>query len=334
VPQLRIHFTDADIARTRLKLQIDLMWEIVSSVQVLQHADGGLAFDSWRRQVRERVSRDGELRAAVQALMTVAPHAAYFPDFLTPTLDVPDIHTGAEAVLSTPPHRLRAEISRLRPTGSQAAMWLDELGRGKPTALRHLRHALHVYCKSLIEPHLQMIEDGLRTECAGGIQRYLRTGPEGLLRWLGPTTSWQPPVLTVDYPHDRDLHLDGRGLMLIPGYFCLYHPVALADPLLSPVLVFPIRTESRLLAGGQSTGDHVSALLGTTRATILRSVINGSTTTSLARQVGVAAATVSHHTSVLRNAGLITTDRHENFAMHLITPLGLALLMSDHTGTW
>jgi DNA-binding transcriptional ArsR family regulator len=332
VPQLRIHFTDADIARTRLKLEIDLMWEIVSSVQVLQHADGGLSFDFWRRQVRGRVSRDGELRAAVQALMTVAPHAAYFPDFLTPTLDASDIDAGVETVLSTPPHRLRAEISRLQPTGSRAARWLDELGRGKSAALRHLRQALHVYFRSLIEPNLQMIDDGLRTECAGGIQRYLRTGPEGLLRWLGQTTSWQPPILSVDYPHDRDLYLDGRGLVLIPGYFCLYHPVALADPLLRPVLVFPIRTESRLLAGGRSIGDHVSALLGTTRATILRSVINGNTTTRLARQVGVAPATVSHHTSVLRDAGLITTDRHENFATHLITPLGLEVLRSGNTG--
>jgi hypothetical protein len=35
---------------------------------------------------------------------------------------------------------------------------------------------------------------------------------------------------------------------------------------------------------------------------------------------------VSHHTGVLREAGLITTDRHENFALHLITPLGLQVL--------
>jgi DNA-binding transcriptional ArsR family regulator len=190
-----------------------------------------------------------------------------------------------------------------------------------------------VYFRALVEPHLQMIDDGLRTDCAGGIQSYLQTGPEGLLRRLGPATSWQPPVLAVDYPLDRDLRLDGRGLVLIPGYFCLYHPVALADPLLRPVLVFPIRIESRLLAGGHSSGDHVSALLGTTRATILRSVIKGSTTTNLARQVGVTLATVSHHTSVLRDAGLITTDRHENFATHLITPLGLKVLTSGPNGT-
>ncbi|MDS0139415.1 MULTISPECIES: winged helix-turn-helix domain-containing protein [unclassified Amycolatopsis] len=329
--RLRIHFTDSDIARTRLKLEIDLMWEIVGSVQVLQHADGGLSFDSWRRRVCGGMSRDRDLRAAVSTLVTVAPHAAYFPDFLTPAVDVCDIGESVDAVLSTPAGRLGAEIRRLRPTGSPAARWLGDLGRGKPAALRHLRCAVRLYFEALVEPYLQVIDHGLRTECAGWIQRYLRAGPEGLLGRLGPGANWQRPVLTVDYPVDRDLHLDGRGLLLIPGYFCLYHPVALADPLLRPVLVVPLRTESRLLAGACG-GDHVSALLGTTRATILRSVVDGSTTTTLARRIGVTPATVSHHTTVLRDAGLITTDRHENFATHCITPLGLEVLTSarDH----
>jgi len=77
------------------------------------------------------------------------------------------------------------------------------------------------------------------------------------------------------------LHVD-------PCYFALHRLVALADPRLRPVLVFPIRTASRLLAGGRADGDHVTALLGVTRASILRSVIGGSTTTGLAKVVGVA----------------------------------------------
>ena len=55
-------------------------------------------------------------------------------------------------------------------------------------------------------------------------------------------------------------------------------------------------------------------------------MIGGSTTTRLAKAVGVAPATVSHHTRVLREAGLITTERDENLARHLITPLGLQVL--------
>lgn len=329
MPWLRIHFTDADIARTRMKLGIDLMWEIVSSAQILQHGDAVLSFGSWRRRVRELAGKDSELRMALHTVMMVAPHAAYFPDLLTPDRDVSGIDEGIDAVLSTSPRRLRAEIGRIRPTAGAAATWLDDLARGRLTALRRLGEALHTYHRFAVEPHLPTIEDGVCTDAAVGIQQYLHRGPEGLLRGLGGTARWEPPVLSVAYPLDRDLYLEGRGLVLIPCYFALLHPVALADPRLRPVLAFPIRTDSRLLAGGRADGDHVTALLGVTRASILRSVIGGSTTTGLAKVVGVAPATVSHHTRVLREAGLIVTERHENFARHLITPLGLRVLGAD-----
>ncbi|MFL6125566.1 ArsR/SmtB family transcription factor [Actinophytocola sp.] len=326
MPWLRIYFTDADIARTRMKLGIDLMWEIVSSAHILQHSDGVLSFGAWRRGVRELAGSDPDLRMAVRTIVTAAPHAAYFPDLLTPARDVSGIDEGIDAILSISSWRFREEIGRIRPPAGAAATWLDDLARGRLVALRRLGEALRVFFRSAIEPHLPTIEDGVRTDAAVGIQQYLHCGAEGLLHGLGRTTRWEPPVLSVAYPHDRDLYLEGRGLVLIPCYFALHHPVALADPRLRPVLAFPIRTESRLLAGGRTDGDHVTALLGVTRALILRSVVGGSTTTGLARVVGVAPATVSHHTRILREAGFITTERHENFARHLITPLGLQVL--------
>jgi len=307
------------------------MWEVVSSAQILQHKDGVLSFDPWRRRIRQAAGRDADLRAAVRAVMTVAPHASYFPDLLTPPLDVSGIDEGIDAVLSAPPRRLRSEIGRIHRQAGSAPDWLADLARGRPAALRHLHQALRVYFTAAIEPHLPMIEDALRIEAAGAIQHYLLHGPERLLGSLGPTTVWKPPILTVEYPVERDLFLAGRGLVLIPCYFAFHHPVALADPRLRPVLAFPIRTESRLLSAGPNSGNHVNALLGATRAAILRSVVGGNTTTRLARLVGIAPATVSHHTSVLRAAGLITTERQDNFARHLITPLGLQVLIAGRS---
>jgi DNA-binding transcriptional ArsR family regulator len=263
---------------------------------------------------------------ALLTVLTVAPHAAYFPDLLTPAREVSGIDEGIDAVLSISSRRLRDEIGRIRPTAGAAATWLDDLAGGRLPALRRLGDALRVYARFAIEPHLPMIESALCTDTAAGIQQYLHYGAEGLLRGLGCATRWEPPVLSVAYPRDRDLYLEGRGLVVIPCYFALYHPVALADPRLRPVLAVPVRTESRLLAGERADGDNVTALLGVTRASILRSVIGGSTTTRLAKVVGVAPATVSHHTRVLREAGLITTERDENLARHLITPLGLQVL--------
>ncbi|MFJ5988341.1 ArsR/SmtB family transcription factor [Lentzea sp. NPDC092896] len=268
MPQLHIHFTDRDVAHTRLKLETDLMWEIAGSVQVLQHGEGALCFGPWRRHVRALAAHDRDLRSALHTLLE----------------DLPRVDQSA------------------------------------------VRQALRVYRSRAIEPYLPIIEGGLCTDAAVRIHQYLHRGPEGLLSTLGAATRWHPPVLSVDHPHDRVLRLDGRGLTLIPCYFAPHHPVALADP---PALVFPIRTESRLPPGGRAGGDQLTALLGATRASILRSVVGGSTTTRLARLVGVAPATVSHHTGVLREAGLIATEREENFALHLITPLGLRMLAAE-----
>jgi len=46
----------------------------------------------------------------------------------------------------------------------------------------------------------------------------------------------------------------------------------------------------------------------------------------MARKVNVTAATISHHTSALRDAGLVHTHRHGTTATHRITPLGYRLL--------
>jgi hypothetical protein len=322
---MRVHFTDADLARTRLKLGVDPLWEIVNSVQALQHRHGGASFDGWRQAVRRSVGRDPALRHAIPRLVDLAPHATYFPDFLTPVegadTDV-DIDSEIEAVLTTPRRRLRAEIGQLhKPTPH-----LTDLADGDLAAMHGLRAALRTYYQQAVLPHLPQITGALRMDSADRIHTYLRSGAEAMLATFAPLATWHRPVLSFDYPLDRDLHLNGRGLLMIPSFFCLRYPVSLADSDLQPVLVYPVAPKARLLGAPRSAGDHLGALLGHTRATILRSLVRPATTTELTRRAKVSAATVSHHTAVLRNAGLITTHRNHVFVTHMITPLGLRML--------
>ncbi len=322
MPTMRIHFSSADLGRTRFALQVDHMWEIVSSVQLLQHRAGGLFFDNWRAQVRERARTDGRLRGDLRTLMDLAPHATYFPDFLTPADETDDVATAVDAVLVTPRSRLRAEITRLRAHDGG----LRDLANGERSALHGLGEVLGRYYRTVVHPHVEEITRVLRADLAERLQTCLSGGIEAVLAGLSPVATWRHPVLTVDYPVERDLWLDGRGLRLVPSYYCLHHPVALADPLLRPVLVLPVRPVVRLLNAQHHRGDRLDALLGGTRAAILRSLVDGSRTTDLVRRLGVAPATVSHHTRVLRDAGMIATHRHGTFATHLITPLGLRVL--------
>lgn len=324
MPRMNIHFTDADLARTRLKLEVDPLWEIVNSVQALQHGQGGLYLDEWRRSTRALVDRKA-LRTALPALIDVAPEASYFPDFLTPVEHDGQVESGVDTVLATPHHRLCGEINLL---GKQTP-WLSELARGRPAALRDLGTALRTYYREAIRPYLPRIDAALRFDRAGRANACLRVGVEAMLATLTPIASWSRPILSFEYPKNRDLYLGGRGIILIPSYFCVRHPVSLADPDLSPVVVYPVSPASRLLGAPRGPGDHLGKLLGSTRASILRTTAVAATTNDLARRIDISPATVSHHTTVLRNAGLITSHRHHTFVRHVITPLGLQLIAGE-----
>lgn len=186
---------------------------------------------------------------------------------------------------------------------------------------------LRQYYEAAIAPYYDYSRTCLDAERAVLGQAVLHGGPDGLLANLGPHMRWAPPVLHVRYPvEDRDLWLGGRGLLLVPSYFCWGAPVCLGDPALPQVLVYSPHRETLDSPGLFSSTAPLSALLGRTRALMLGVTAGGATTGGLARAAGVSAAAASQHTTALRNAGLITSYRHGSRVLHTITPLGTALL--------
>lgn len=67
-------------------------------------------------------------------------------------------------------------------------------------------------------------------------------------------------------------------------------------------------------------------LLGATRAGILLALAAPSDTPTLARRLGVTPGAVSQHLRVLRNAGLVHTQRDGRTALHARTTRAQALL--------
>lgn len=322
MPYLKIHFTEADLGRVRLASRIDHMWEIVSSVQLLQHREGGLCFDGWRRQVRQEAHGEPRLQRILHVLPRIARHAEYFPDFLTPPGEYDDLGDALDAVVSVPKARLREEMALL----GDRSMLLRAIADGEAPALHGLRAALGGFYRAAVQPRLPVVEAALHADLARRMHTYLHDGVEAVLTGIAPGVVWEPPVLRVPYVVDSYLPLAGRGLRLVPSYFSLQRPVALANPELPPTLTFPIAPATRLLAEERHAGDHLGALVGNTRAAILRLVLAGCSTRELIRRTGVAPATVTHHTAILRDAGMIATRRDGAVASHHITPLGLQVL--------
>ncbi|MFD9504111.1 ArsR/SmtB family transcription factor [Streptomyces sp. NPDC060035] len=328
---LRIHVSGEDLSRVRMATRPDAMWETILSFHRLRDRRGSTVFGKWRSESRTRLN--GETRL----LSAVVPLRGYFPDFLTPSQEGAEplgLDAGMEALRDTPVERLHGDLALLagnrprlqrspRGGGSPAAL-LDALAEGRTEPLGRLIAALRSYHRATVEPYWPHVQASVEADRAIRGRALLDGGTDELLSTLPPMIRWREPVLEADYPVDRELHLDGRGLLLQPSFFCRGSPVVYRDPHLPPVLVYPVT--HRGAPAFAEPGPWLGRLVGHTRSAVLRAVGNGCTTSELARRTGVSLASASQHACVLREAGLLLTLRHGSSVLHTLTPLGASLL--------
>ncbi|MGW0463782.1 ArsR/SmtB family transcription factor [Streptomyces sp. NPDC003027] len=323
---LRIHFTGNDLAGVRMAARPDVLWETILSFHRLRDRRGSLVYGEWRSETRTRLNGETRLLAAL------VPSRGYFPDFLTPAEGVHGLDEGLQAVRATPPARLHTELAQLgaaRVGGRTVPHSLRALADGGAEPFSRLIGALRSYHRAAIEPYWPHVRACVEADRAVRGRALLDGGAEELLASLPRMFRWRAPVLEADYPVDRDLRLDGRGLLLQPSYFCRGTPVVLRDPALPPVLVYPI-THCEAPTLHAPGGSSLAKLVGNTRSAVLHAIGDGGTTSELARRAGVSLASASQHAGVLREAGLVATLRHGNAVLHTLTPLGAALLGGAH----
>jgi len=340
---LTIDLSAEDLTRLRAPGRPDPMWDTVLSLHLLQNRQAALAFDPWRRQVRARIVEAG-LTTTVAALARLAPFASYFPDFLTPTPVAgprPDgsrqeegIEAAADRVAGTPRARLARELAMTFPSG--APPWVRRIASGEAEAMRWLAGALCRYHALAVAPYAPVTRAALAADQdardaalrLGGMQGLMGSFDPLLRRTEGRWTGW--------YPVTQSLPLRGRPLTVVPSVFCVLAPVVLADDALDPVLVYPVDPAPGWVARGDEAGApddgaQVAHLIGPTRARVLEVLDTSRTTTQLARVLDLTPATASRHATVLREAGLVSSERQGNRVLHTRTRLGDALL-AGHLG--
>ncbi|GAA1602031.1 winged helix-turn-helix domain-containing protein [Kribbella sancticallisti] len=321
---LRIHFSAEDLARTTLSAEPDPLWEVLLSLHMLQVEDGPLQYGAWRQRMRRRLPRE-----TVGPLAALAPPVGYSPDFLTPLTRSGEFGDAVDEMLSAPRQRVRRDLSRLS-TRRTAANWVRQLAEARPETLHRLGHSVRVYHRSALAPYWPSLRSAVQADHRTRMRDLTNGGVAAMLAGIHPQARWgRDQVLEISSFPDDDMHLDGRGLRLQPSYFCWENPTKLMDDALPPVLVFPIKRAAGLLHADRTAGstqEHLAALLGRTRATVLALTVNGCTTTQLAGACKVTLATASHQTAVLRDARLIVSRRQGKSVIHRATQLGHALL--------
>ncbi|MEU0536311.1 winged helix-turn-helix domain-containing protein [Amycolatopsis tolypomycina] len=316
---LRIHFEADDLARTRILEEPDPLWETLLSLHQLQGGAGQAVFGDWRSSVRSRLDRSAGM------LFALAPPRGYSVDFLTPVVGTDGLDSGIDGVLSTPRSVFRADLTALAAERRPPA-WAPALAEGRLDVLRKLGHSIRQYFSVALASSWSAITGLVRADRLQRGHTMLSHGVEGMLATLHPTVRWRSPVLEVAYPVDQELHLGGRGLLLVPSMFCWQSPVTLLDPGRQPVLVYPVGRRPGWFGGAPNRS--AEQLLGRTRAAVLEAIceLPAPTTSELATELGVSPASASQHATVLRESGLITTDRTGGAARHRPTGFGSALL--------
>ncbi|MFC4494376.1 ArsR/SmtB family transcription factor [Streptomyces ovatisporus] len=340
---LRIHFTDRDFRHVQSARSADPIWEAILGLHVLTTPPAHLParLRPWRRRARERLRGESgsELRSACRLLSDLAPaDAAYFPDFLTPAESEEGLSAALATLRATPGARLAREVRKAalyRPPYRPLPSWIRQLASGDRALLGSVADAVHTFHSRLIVPDWSEVEATIAADRAWRLEA-LEAGMEGVLGRLTPF-AWREPVLSAPYPVDQDLHLKGRGMRLVLSFFCHTKPIAIADPNLPPVVVCPVRFGP---GGPEGTGGPegpsgvaaarpsgaLGALLGTGRARVLAALTATFTTGAIAARLGMPPSTVSGHLKVLREGGLVRSERAGVHMVHRLTGAGRQLL--------
>ncbi|MDG4859885.1 helix-turn-helix domain-containing protein [Streptomyces sp. T-3] len=330
---LRFHLTNDDLAQVQLGPKPHALWDIYFSLLLLQSREAALHFDPWRHKVRRDLARSN-LTGAVTALNSLYPVDGYTPDFLTPGDGSLDVESGLDLLMATPRSRLRAELTMAVQFGQRLPEWCRYIADGDVAVMKRLGDLLGRYHAIAVAPYTECLQEVFQTEHDLRARTLREQGAEGLLAGYPSTVlSWRDGVLEMPCPVDVDLDFrpHDRPLVVLPSVFGARPTASVADGQLL-TLGYPAppslgwHNQPNSTAPASSSHDCLAPLIGAARATALEALDRPMNTSRLASVLQLSLPTASRHAATLREAGLITSERHGQSVLHTRTPLGTALL--------
>jgi DNA-binding transcriptional ArsR family regulator len=314
---IRVHFTGADFARTSVSQHPAPLVELKLSLMMLRRRDNDVFFGRWRRQLRSALP--GTTRPLWDLVSGYRGPAFIDPVSVT-------VAEGLDAVHATPPGRVQDDIARIYAhRTSPPPSWLRDLLRSDAEAWTTLHRALDDAYQTTLARTWPAVRDRHRAEFARYALTAAASGVSCALTTLVPGSQLREPgIWQLTAPYERDIHLNGRGLVLLPTFHWTGMPLAADLPGQPALLAYPAGPGLPVpLPGGHQ--DPLPAVLGQTRSHVLRLLADEHTTTGIAQLAGISPASASAHLTALRGAGLISTVRDGAAARHRRTSLGTLL---------
>jgi DNA-binding transcriptional ArsR family regulator len=326
---LSLDFSADDLAHTRFACSP--LWEIVESLRMRQDPSALVVHGPWVVASTRRLEG-----FPLDELLLLVPVHAYIPDFLTPppARPMPAIENELARVGATPARCVQADVARRFAGGPLPDVARPYLER--PAAARdRLVELLREYWRRAIEPDWPRIRALLEREVAARARQQAAGGAASLLGDLHPAITWRAGTLRVRGRNAGRVTLGGRGLIVIPNVFAW--PLAcsmIAEPY-PPAITYPPRGVGALWAPENGDAGALEALLGRTRAAVLRALSAPWSTSELARRMDLTPGAVSMHLTVMQRSGLLIRQRAGRVVLYRVSSIGEALLaaVGDGEGT-
>ncbi len=325
---VRVNFTADDLARTRFSAAPAPLMETELAWLELRRAGlprGRARPRPWLREARRM------LPATARPLLDVLGPRPPWPTFFDSPAS--DLDEALDFVRATPRSHLRAELADTwayrpgRPPG-----WLRNLADGDAEALEVVVRALRAFHDAVVTPRWDSVVSSFHADIARRMPVLAAGGHQALFGTLHEQLRWRDDGLDRK-GFDSEYELGGTGLLLIPSAFWSGPPVfAFGDGVrLGNALIYAAQPNGQPADPGEGLpteagNDRLAALLGPTRAAVLRALAEPRGTAGLAHTVGISPASASEHAKVLRDANLIETRREGRSVRHSLTPLGSAML--------
>jgi DNA-binding transcriptional ArsR family regulator len=319
---IRVNFTADDLARTRFGTAPAPLLETGMALTELRRT-GPRRARRWLREARRAFPP-----TARPLLEVFGPHGPW-PAFIeSPAANLDE---ALDFVRSTPRSYLRTELADIwRRRSDRPSLWLRQLADGDAEALEAVVRGLRDLHDAIVAPRWQSVVSSFHGDVARRLPVLAAGGHEALFDTIDERLRWREDGLDRQ-GHDGEFELGGTGLTLIPSAFWSGPPVfGLGDGVrLGHKLMYAARPNGQPVEpalANQAGTDNLAALLGPTRAAVLRALAEPKGTAELADGVGISPASASEHAKVLRDANLIQTQRQGRSVRHSLTPLGRTIV--------
>ncbi len=323
---IHIHF--ANHTHINVRFAFSPLLETTLSYFRLQYTEHSAIYAPWIDET-QRALHGVEL-AFMDAL--ILPRH-YMADFLTPTPTTPrmDFEAELQAVLQTPPDIVRASVQEVIEHGGESDIRNYFLAYPSD-ALYCLVEEMRVYWQRTVAPHWSRMLPVLENDVLYRARLLAIEGTESVLHSLDNRIHYAPGVLSLDKKYkdgaydNYEVQTTDSLLYLIPSVFSFNSLSWQVVEPWHPALYYGTRGSGLWYSVPQANNAALEITLGEARARIFIALADPTSTSELARKLHLTDGAVSQQLTLLRQAGLIESQRSGYRVYHRLSQRGTQLM--------